>query len=228
MQCVFLAAGRGTRLRPLTDTTPKPLLEINKKPILVHNFGQLPDEIDQVVLVVGWLGDKIRSYFGDNFLGREIVYVKQKEMLGTGHALSLCRDVLSNKFMVMMGDNLYNRKDIEKCLAHDLCLLVKEVESPQNFAVVEIDASGALKAVCEKPHNSESNLVNTALYVLDKRFFEYPLVGIASVEYGLPQTIVAMAKDYRVYIEKADSWTEINTEEDLRKAEETSATGFNS
>ncbi|PIQ74812.1 MAG: hypothetical protein COT61_04575 [Candidatus Portnoybacteria bacterium CG09_land_8_20_14_0_10_44_13] len=220
MQCVFLAAGRGTRLRPLTDTTPKPLLEINKKPILAHSFEQLPDEIDQVILVVGWLGDKIRSYFGDNFLGREIVYVEHKEMLGTGYALSLCRDVLSDKFIVMMGDNLYCRRDIERCLAHDLCLSVKEVENPQDFAVVEVDAGGALKAVCEKPHNSASNLVNTALYVLDKRFFDYPLVRIASGEYGLPQTIVAMASDCRVGVERAEAWTEINTAEDLKGAEQ--------
>lgn len=218
MQCVFLAAGRGTRLRPLTDTTPKPLLEINKKPILAHSFEQLPGEIDEVVLVIGWLGDKIRNYFGDDFLGRKIVYVEHKEMLGTGYALSLCRDVLKDKFVVMMGDNLYSRKDMEKCLAHDLCLLVKEAENPQDFAVVEIDADGALKAVCEKPHNSQSNLVNTALYVLDKRFFDYPLVKISSGEYGLPQTIAAMAADCPVVIERTKKWIEINTIEDLNRA----------
>ncbi len=218
MQCVFLAAGRGTRLRPLTDTTPKPLLQIGNKPILEYSFEQLPDEIDQVILVVGWLGDKIRSYFGDNFLGREIVYVEHKEILGTGYALSLCRDVLNDKFIVMMGDNLYSRQDIGKCLAHDLCLSVKEVENPRDFAVVEIDASGALKAVCEKPHNSQSNLVNTALYVLDKRFFDYPLVRISSGEYGLPQTVVSMAADYPVIIERAEKWIEINTAEDLERA----------
>ena len=205
-------------MRPLTDTVPKPLLQINGKSILAHGFEQLPDEIDQVVLVVGWLGEKIRNYFGDNFCGRKIVYVEDKEMLGTGYALSLCRDVLSDKFIVMMGDNLYSQKDIERCLAHDLCLSVKKVENPQNFAVVEIDASGALKAVCEKPHNSASNLVNTALYVLDKRFFDYPLVRIASGEYGLPQTIAVMASDCRVGIERAEAWTEINTLEDLKKA----------
>ncbi len=205
-------------MRPLTDTIPKPLLQIGGKPILAHNFEQLPDEIDSVVLIVGWLGDKIRSYFGDNFLGREIVYVEHKEMLGTGYALSLCRDMLSDKFIAMMGDNLYSKKDVEKCLRHDLCLSVKEVENPQDFAVVEIDASGALKAVCEKPHNSESNLVNTALYVLDKRFFNYPLVKIPSGEYGLPQTIAVMARDCRIGIERAEAWTEINTPEDLKRA----------
>jgi bifunctional UDP-N-acetylglucosamine pyrophosphorylase/glucosamine-1-phosphate N-acetyltransferase len=204
-------------LRPLTDTLPKPLLQIGGKPILEHNLEQLPDEIDEVVLVIGWLGDKIRDYFGDQFLGRRIYYVEQKEKLGTGHALSLCRDILRGKFLVMMGDNLYNRRDMEKCLRHDLCLSVKGAENPQDYAMVEIDAAGALKAVCEKPHNSQSNLVNIALYVLDKRFFDYPLVQIPSGEYGLPQTIVKMADDHSVMIEPAERWTEINTIEDLER-----------
>lgn len=218
MQGVFLVAGHGKRLRPYTEVVPKHLLEIDKKPILEYGFLHLPDEINQVILVVGWLAEKIRDYFGKNFLGREIIYVEQKERLGTGHALTLCRDILEDKFLVMMGDNLYHRKDIEKCLSHDLCLLVREVENPEDFAVTEINEDGTLKEVVEKPHNSKSNLINTGLYILNKKIFDYPLVKIKSGEYGLPQTIAQMARDHKVYVEKASFWLPVDTKEDLEKA----------
>ena len=71
-------------MRPLTFHTPKQLLEVGGKPILVHIFENLPDEINEVILVVGYLGHKIREYFGDEFLGRKIAYVEQPAKLGTG------------------------------------------------------------------------------------------------------------------------------------------------
>lgn len=220
MQCVFLAAGYGKRLRPYTETTPKHLLEINGMPILEHNFACLSDGVDKIVLVVGWLGEKIRAYFGNKFSGREIIYIEQKERLGTGHALTLCQNVLQDKFMVMMGDNFYGKDDIKKCLRHQLCLLTIETNRPKEFAVVEVNDDGSLKEVKEKPHNSLSNLINTGLYVLDRRIFDYPPVKIASGEYGLPQTIGQMAKDHKVYIEKTAFWIPVDTMQDFQKARE--------
>lgn len=218
MQCVILAAGHGKRLQPYTQAVPKHLLEIDEKPILEHSLAHLPEEIDKIIIVVGWLGEQIRKRFGDNFFDRPIVYIEQAERLGTGHALTLCQDLLEDKFVVLMGDNIYNRRDIEKCLKHDLCLLAREVPNPHNFAVTEVNADGTLKQVVEKPHNSECNLINTGLYVLDKRFFDYPLVKIASGEYGLPQTIASMAREHAVYMEKASFWLPVDTPEDLEKA----------
>lgn len=218
MQCVILAAGHGKRLRPYTQTLPKHLLEVNERPILEYGLKHLPDQISQVVLVIGWLGQKIRRYFGSQFSGRRIIYVEQRERLGTGHALTLCRDILEDKFLVMMGDNLYHKKDIEKCLNYDLCLLAREVENPEDFAVVEINQDKTLKEVVEKPHHSKSNLINTGLYILNKKFFDFPLVKIKSGEYGLPQTIAQMTKEHKVYVERASFWLPVDTKEDLERA----------
>jgi UDP-N-acetylglucosamine diphosphorylase / glucose-1-phosphate thymidylyltransferase / UDP-N-acetylgalactosamine diphosphorylase / glucosamine-1-phosphate N-acetyltransferase / galactosamine-1-phosphate N-acetyltransferase len=220
MQAVILAAGHGTRLRPHTEILPKQLLQINGKPILEYGLASLPEEIDEVILVVGWLAEKIHRRFGEKFLGRDIKYVHQNERLGTGHALSLCRDILKDRFLVMMGDDLYEKKDIEKCLKHERCILTIEVKNPQDFAVVEVDESGYLKTVTERPHHSSSNLVNTGLYVLDNKFFDYPMVAkqTGSNEYGLPQTIAKAADDYKVYVEKATFWQPVNTKEELEKA----------
>ena len=87
MKAIIPCAGEGVRMRPLTLEKPKQLLEIAGRPILVRIFENLPDEIGEVVLVVGYMGDKIRDYFGDKFLGRKIRYVEQKEKLGTADAL---------------------------------------------------------------------------------------------------------------------------------------------
>jgi len=211
-------------MKNLTEEIPKPLLQINDKPILERTFNQLPEEIDQVVLVVGWKGDLIKNYFGDKFGGKNVIYVEQTEVLGTGHALSICKDVVKDKFLILMGDDVVDKKDLEKCLKHDLSLLVKEADNP--YAAVEVNEDGSLKAILESPHNSDSNLVNIGVYALDKRFFDYPLVKIPSGEYGLPQTIVSMAKEHKVYIEKASFWLKVNTEEDLEKAREHFADNF--
>jgi len=220
MQAVFLAAGHGKRLRPYTESVPKQLLEINERPILEYNFRHLPEAIDEVILVVGWLGEQIRQRFGGEFLGRPIKYIEQTERLGTFHALSLCRDILNEKFIVMMGDDLYDRSDIEKCLKHDLCILVRDVDNPWNFGVMETNEDGTLKEIAEKPENPKSNLINAGLYVLDKKIFDYEPEKIKSGEYGLPQTIAKMAKDRKIHLEKATFWMPINTEEDLEKARE--------
>lgn len=215
-----MAAGHGKRLRPYTETMPKQLLEINERPILEYGLNHLPDEIDEVILVVGWLGEQIRERFSNEFLGRPIKYIEQNERLGTFHALSLCRDVLGGKFVVLMGDDLYGKDDIKNCLKHDLCVLVRDVDNPWNFGVMETNKDGTLKEIVEKPEKPKSNLVTAGLYVLDEGIFDYEPVKIKSGEYGLPQTIAKMAKDRKIYLEKASFWLPINTEGDLEKARE--------
>lgn len=216
MQCVILAAGRGARLKPHTNEIPKPLLKLGKDTILERVLKQLPDAIDQIILVIGWKGEKVRDYFGKKFNNKNIFYVEQKEARGTGHALSICKDLLKDKFLVLMGDDVYDKNDLERCLRHDLCLLTCESENP--YSAVEINKDDTLKAVLEPPHNSNSKLVNTGVYVLDKRFFNYPLIKLPSGEYGLPQTISAMAQEHKVFIERASFWLKINSREDLEKA----------
>ena len=218
MQAVVLAAGEGIRLRPLADNIPKCLLKVGKKTILEHTLSQLPPEIKEVIIVVSRYKNQIKDKIGTSFAGRRIKYVVQTEKLGTGHALSICKDILDNgKFLVMMGDNLYIRKDMVNCLRNNLCILAQKLESPERFGVLKIE-NGILKDVVESPRLLVGTFVNCGVYVLDKRIFNYPLTPIRESEYGLPQTIVKMAFEHSVKIERATFWIPINTIQDLKQA----------
>src|SRR5580698_9504553 len=100
------------------------------KNIIEHKLAVLPPEIDEVILIIGYLGDKIKSHFGDSFGGRKIRYVEQQEPLGTGHAIAQARHILRGRFIVMMGDDIYDAADIKKCLEHTWSIVTKRVEKP--------------------------------------------------------------------------------------------------
>lgn len=222
MQAVILAAGKGIRLRPLTENTPKPMLKIAGKPILEHTLLQLPEEVDEVILVVGYLKEQIKNYFGNEFFGKKIIYVEPEENLGTAHALRSCKDFLKdNKFISMMGDDLYSKKDISECIKYDLCVLVRELDDSRRFGAIKVNQDGILERIEDDfSSGTGSNLVNIGLFVLDKRFFDYEMVRVSTGEFGLPQTVSKMAKDYPVKVVKASFWFPISRPEDLKKAEE--------
>ncbi len=222
MQAVILAAGRGERLMPLTDKTPKPLLKIAGKPILEHNLLQLPESVDEIILVVHYLKDRIKDYFGNKFDGKEITYVEQKELLGTAHALWSAKDYLrEDRFVSMMGDDFYSKEDISECMKYDLCVLVKEAEGPRHFGIVKTKTNGFLESIDDDfSPGPKSNLVNIGFFVLDKRIFKYDMVRISTGEFGLPQTVAKMARDYPIKVVKANFWFPISNLEDLKRAEE--------
>lgn len=220
MQCVILAAGRGVRMGRFTDTCPKPMLPINGKPKLVYSIEHLPREIDEVILIIGYLGEKIRKYFGDTFDNRRIRYVEQKELAGTGGAIHLVKDIVDDRFLVTMGDDLYLKSDLEKLMCYDLAILAKEVEDSSLFGVLESDDHGKLVAIHERPHNPEFHLVNTGAYMLSTIFFDYPLVAISEKEFGLPQTLVEMKDKQNIHVQKAQDWFPIGDPEALQKAQD--------
>ncbi|SRR6056297_653810 len=211
MKAVILAAGRGVRLRPLTYHVPKPLIRVDGKALMEYNMEKLPSEITEVILVVNYLKEQIMNYFGEEFLGKKIRYVVQKEMLGTGHAVKICREHLEDKFLVLMGDDIYDSEDIKKCLKRDNCILAKNIRGKFEGGRIKVNREGFLQDIIEGVHKRKSSLANTGLCVVDKKFFDYDPVSLpGKKEYGLPQTLVRLAQDYPVEIEKANFWHQIN------------------
>jgi len=203
----------------LTANCPKPLLKIAGKNLLEHKLDILPPQIDEVILIIGYLGEQIKKYFGDNYHGRKINYVEQKELNGSGGAFWLLKDLIKEKCLVLMGDDLYSAEDISQCIKEDWAILLYKTEEPIYAAKVELNWAGQLVSITEAAEKHLGNLLNTGLYVLQPEIFNYPLVEIKKGEYGLPQTLALAAKDFPVQVHFAKFWLKINEPPDLLIAE---------
>ncbi|WP_048078091.1 sugar phosphate nucleotidyltransferase, partial [Halorubrum sp. AJ67] len=104
MYGVVLAAGRGTRMRPLTDRRPKPLLPVGNRSLLEQVFEAAREVVDEFVVVTGYRGDAIRESIGESYRDRPVHYVEQAEALGTAHAVAQAEPVVDDDFLVLNGD----------------------------------------------------------------------------------------------------------------------------
>ena len=169
---VVPVAGFGARLRPHTHTRPKPLLHVAGKPIIGHILDQLvPLGVDRIVLVVGFLGDRIVDYVTDRGDFRHVEFVEQKEMLGLGHAIWLTRDVVGDDPQLMVyGDTIFHA-DLAAVLSRpgDGHLGVKQVDDPSRFGVV-MQEGGRVTGLVEKPATFVSDLAIVGVnYIRDSR-----------------------------------------------------------
>ena len=229
MQAVILAAGRGTRMDELTTAVPKPMLEVAGKPLLEYKLDALPDRIDEVVLIVGYLGYVIRQHLGALYGQKRISYVEQERMDGTAGALWHAQPLLHDRFLIMMGDDIYAKEDVEHCIAESSSwkLLVQELPQMHRAGSVQLDTNGSIADIIESKEEDAartvSGIASTNLYVLDTRLFSCPLVPKheGSLEYGLPQTVVAATKRLGIQFEPVftKKWIQITDPKDLVAAE---------
>lgn len=221
MQAVILAAGRGSRMGKLTEERPKPMLEVNGKTLLEHKFDVLPDDVDEIIIVVGYLANTIKEKFGDNYKGKKVTYVTQENIVGgTADALWQAKDLLHGSFVVMMGDDLYSQEDIQALRAHEWALLVQRVADTGVGGKI-ITENGNIVDIIEGNSGGEG-AVSTNLFVLDPRIFEYPQVPKSknSKELGLPQTVLAASKTSGIpfVMVEATQWIQITNPDDLERA----------
>lgn len=226
MQCVILAAGRGTRMMELTGAVPKPMLDVGGRPLLEYKLDSLPDDIDEVIVIVGYLKEVIQRHLGTLYNGKKITYVEQKDLDGTAGALWSARAVLKDRFLVMMGDDIYAKEDIERCMEPSKTwrLLAQEITEMHRAGSVELGEDGNISNIVESDKRKEKGIASTNLYVLDTRIFDAPLVPKqpGSLEFGLPQTVVAASKSLGVVFEPVftDKWLQITSPKDLVHAAE--------
>lgn len=224
MYAVILAAGRGTRMGNLTIDRPKPMLEVAGKTLLQHKFDVLPESVDNIVIVVGYLASVIQNAYGDSYNGKRIHYVTQENPVGgTADALWHAKDLLTGKFVVMMGDDIYVREDISACLAHEWALLVQRVPDTIVGGRVITDAENNIVDIVEG-NSGGSGAVSTNLFVLDTRIFDFPQVAKAagSTEMGLPQTVLAASRASGIpfTVVEATRWVQITNPNDITTAGE--------
>jgi len=168
---VVMAGGKGLRLRPLTDNTPKPLLEVGGKPILEHIIENLAREgFVNILVAVNYLGDHIEKHFGDGSdFGVKISYLREETELGTAGALSLLPDAISLPLVVMNGDLVLGASvgkmlDYHEQKGAAITVGAKVIETTIPYGVLSTQGD-TVKSVEEKP--TYTDLVNAGVYVLD-------------------------------------------------------------
>ncbi len=216
MKAVILAAGRGTRLRPLTQKTPKALLSVQGKTLIEHNLEKLPKEVKEVIIVINYLGAQIKRHLGEEFRGRRIRYVEQPELLGTGQAVQICEPFLKDRFLVFMGDDIYDSRDFEVCLNRETCLMVKEMPKDFSGDTIRVDKKGFFQDITEGDESDSFKLANIGLYMLDQKFFDFDLIPLKNKkEFGLPHTLVEVSRYHPIKVERANFWHQVNSLEDF-------------
>lgn len=184
MRAVVLAAGLGTRMRPLTFTKPKFLLPIAGKPALDHVLLLLKNAgIDEIGMVVGYGKEQIMERHGDGSeLGIKLEYIHQRKLLGTANAVSLAEDFISGEnFLVMNGDTLVDQESLNILLkrheemksdaAFGGIVTTIEVEKPEQFGIVFLDGDKVTEIV-EKPKKVKSKLANAGVYIFSPKIFD--------------------------------------------------------
>lgn len=179
MKAVILAAGEGRRLRPLTETRPKPMLPIANAPILEHVVGAVAEAgIDDVVLVVGYKRERIQSHLGDGGrFGVDITYAVQENRLGTGDALLQAEPYIGGPFLVLNGNQFVEPSLLGRLAEHvsesgTASIGVTRTTDPIGYGVVTLDGSH-VDTFVEKPppHAVESEIVSTGVYAFTPDVF---------------------------------------------------------
>lgn len=201
MKAVVLAAGEGTRLRPLTRTRPKPMIPIGNRPLLEHVLEAARDAgIDEFVFVVGYKRERIQSYFGDgDDWGVDIEYAVQETQLGTGHALLQAESSIDGDFVALNGDRIVEPSAISAVMeargeSHDPVMAVTRDPRPENYGVVELDGR-TVRSIEEKPpaYTVTTDYINAGVYGLGKAIFD----DLRAAEAEGELAVTAVLREYR-------------------------------
>jgi NDP-sugar pyrophosphorylase family protein len=220
VDAILLAAGLGTRLRPHTLQTPKPLLAVRGRPILDWALGALPQEVDRVIVVVHYLADQIEAYLHGQPHFARWVTVAQDQPRGTGDALRACqRYIQSDRFLVLNGDDLYGAADLAALARCPAGVLVHPVDEPRRYGIAFLRPDGTLDRLEEKPALDGRHSANTGAYLFPREVFEIPLRLSPRGEYEITDYVTALAARRAVSVVEARFWLPIGTEEAWQKAQ---------
>jgi bifunctional UDP-N-acetylglucosamine pyrophosphorylase/glucosamine-1-phosphate N-acetyltransferase len=179
MKALILAAGEGTRLRPLTSNIPKPLLTLAGRPYLAHLVQALREAgAEEQYILVGWKSNRVKEFFGDGHeLGVELTYLEQKERLGTANAIGVAEGVIDEDFVCVNGDVIMAPEAVKELVSafereRTPFMGAVQVAEPRRFGVVE-EKEGRLVRIVEKPRHPASDLINGGLFGLTPEVFSY-------------------------------------------------------
>jgi mannose-1-phosphate guanylyltransferase len=223
MKAILLAGGQGTRLRPLTLNTPKPVVPIFDRPFLTYQIDLLKQvpEIDEVVLSLNYQPEAISAVFGDgSALGIKIRYVVEPEPLGTGGGIKFASRGIDGTLVVFNGDVL-TEIDLAAVIRmhrdrHALATIVlTPVENPSAFGLVETDGEQNIRGFIEKPEPAQitTNRINAGIYVLETSTFDRIPDGVSwSIERKYFPSLIERGETFLAY-DYPGYWIDIGTPE---------------
>jgi len=174
MQCVILAAGEGSRMRPLTSSRPKVMLPLAGKPMLEHLIRNVRDAgITDIILVVGYHEDAIRKWFdnGSKF-GVSIRYVVQRKQMGTADALRTAEPFIHEQFLMLNGDMIVETSDLLKIIGQPGPVMSTYTTAhPESFGVVTVQ-NDKITTLEEKSLHPKSNIINAGAYLFETGIFD--------------------------------------------------------
>ncbi|MEM3586825.1 MAG: NDP-sugar synthase [Candidatus Jordarchaeaceae archaeon] len=230
MKAVILAGGYGTRLRPLTYTTPKTMLPICDKPVLHWIIDSLKNNgFDEIIITTNYLEDQIKNYFGDGSkFGVKIYYPKEKEPLGTAGSVKNAEKYLDETFGVIQSDNITEISLADALKYHKekkdgiATISLVDVENPWQFGIAELNRKKQIKRFVEKPKPDEcfSNLASTGLYVLEPEVLDY-IPENTPFDFAKDLFPLLLKRGKRIYGYKAEGfWVDVGKPEGYMKATE--------
>jgi NDP-sugar pyrophosphorylase family protein len=223
MKAILLAGGKGTRLRPLTIHTPKPIVPIFERPFLRYQIDLLRrvPEIDEAILSLNYQPRRIEELFGDgNELGLNIRYVVEPSPLGTAGAVRYAGEALHESVVVFNGDVL-TEVDLGAVIAlhrahrAKATIVLTPVENPSAYGLVETDAGGQVRRFLEKPDPTDvtCNTINAGIYVLEPETFDrIPRDTPWSIERSFFPSLIERGETFIGHVHRG-YWIDIGTPE---------------
>ena len=221
MKAIILAAGKGTRLQPLTLNIPKAMVEVYGKPLLEHNINKLFPFVDEFIIVVKYKKEVIIEYFWDEYQWKKIHYHEQGGKQGTAWALEWIH--ISWDCFIISSDSIYHQQDINMIATYDgYAALCQEVENPEKWGIFQISPHDhTIEKVIEKPRTYVWNLAHLFyLKVNSKMVHLCEWVEVSPRwEYELTDAINTFVQDFPLrplILQK--SFIDVTTHQDLEKA----------
>lgn len=219
MKAFILCGGRGERLKPITDSIPKPMVPVAGKPILEYQLDLLMKHgIDEAVLLVGWMGEKIEEYFGDGSkLGMHIEYSYEdpNNRLGTAGPIKAARDKVDGTFIVMNGDIISN-VNVSGIVSFHVgmeCLgTINMINMPSPFGIMDVDGN-YITGFREKPVLPYK--MNAGLYVLEPEVLDL-MPDVGAIETEVFPKLASMGR-LCGYDSTGIYWSDVGTHKDLDK-----------
>jgi UDP-N-acetylglucosamine diphosphorylase / glucose-1-phosphate thymidylyltransferase / UDP-N-acetylgalactosamine diphosphorylase / glucosamine-1-phosphate N-acetyltransferase / galactosamine-1-phosphate N-acetyltransferase len=221
MKAVVLAAGQGTRIRPLSSSVPKPMLPVADRPLAAHTVDAAVDAgADEVILVIGYEAETVREYFGEEYRGVPISYAVQEEQAGTAHAVNAASDHLEGPFAVLNGDNLYDQDAIDELFDECPAICAIEVEDPRNYGVLST-TDGIVTDIVEKPDDPPTNLANAGAYAFPEEAIEWLDVPASERgEHEITDVVAQVIDQFAVSPVTLERWMDVGRPWELLEANE--------